>query len=113
MLFQTNVTAPLTRPLAVHVFHQYVIRSRRRDELKSFLQDQGIATQIHYPAPVHLQPAYAGRVVRHRGGLPRTEAAAREVLSLPMSPYLQQGPIEEVGSALALWQQVEGRTSLA
>jgi len=102
-LSRTGVTVPLTRSSTVHAFHQYVIRSSRRDPLKSFLQDQGIATQIHYPAPVHLQPAYAGRVL-HRS-LPRTEAAAREVLSLPMSPYFEHAQIAKALAALTHWQK--------
>ncbi len=82
-----------------HVFHQYVIRSAKRDELQQYLRQQGILTLIHYPVPVHLQPAYAGRLPWARP-LPETERAAREVLSLPMFPELPEGDVATVTAAL-------------
>ncbi len=69
-----------------HVYHQYVIRKKGRDVLKAFLADNGVGTLIHYPVPVHRQPAYQDKVWRTE--LPHTESAAREVLSLPMYPQL-------------------------
>lgn len=87
------------------VFHQYVIRSRARDVLRAYLEARGVPTQIHYPVPVHQQPAYAHRLPGARGGLPRTEAAAREVLSLPMSPHLTCEEIAPVLDALAAWRE--------
>ncbi len=67
------------------VFHLYVVRTPRRDELSLFLRERGVATLVHYPVPVHQQPAYRD-FTRH--SLPETESAAREVLSLPMYPEL-------------------------
>ena len=69
------------------VFHQYVIRARRRDELRNFLSDRKIGTEIYYPLPLHLQPcfAYLGYL---KGDLPESERAASEVLALPMFPEL-------------------------
>jgi dTDP-4-amino-4,6-dideoxygalactose transaminase len=77
-----------------HVYHQYVVRSASRDELRRQLKAAGVGTLVHYPVPVHLQPAYAH--LRH-GGLGETESAAREVLSLPMYPELERVP--ELGLA--------------
>src|SRR4029077_5419296 len=76
-----NLILPRTKPDAVNVFHQYVIRSSKRDGLKEVLQGRGTGTLIHYPVPIHKQPAYAGALTG-RGGLPRTENAAAQILSL-------------------------------
>ena len=85
---------------ATHVFHQYVVRTPRRDDLRAALARAGIATGIHYPVPVHLQPAYRGRVAIGPGGLPETERAAREVLSLPIFPELKVRDAARVIAAL-------------
>ncbi len=76
-----------------HVFQIYAIRTRRRESLRKRLNALGVQTAVHYPIPVHLQVAYSDQRCR-RGALPHTEAAAMEVLSLPMFPELterQQG----------------------
>jgi dTDP-4-amino-4,6-dideoxygalactose transaminase len=83
-----------------HVYHQYVVRTGERDVLKARLKEQGIGTLIHYPVPVHLQPAYRNRVIVVSGGLPETERAAREVLSLPMFPQLTDEQVEIVCQAI-------------
>jgi dTDP-4-amino-4,6-dideoxygalactose transaminase len=95
-----GATPPWRDPRASHVFHQYVLRSPRRDAVRAALGGRGITTNIHYPVPVHLQPAYAGRIAIGPGGLPQTEAAAAEILSLPMFPQLENAQIERVVAAL-------------
>ena len=85
LLAGANIVLPAVRPEADPVFHQYVIRAPRRDALREYLKQQGISTLIHYPVPIHQQPAYAHFA---RGPLPETEAAAQEVLSLPLYPEI-------------------------
>jgi dTDP-4-amino-4,6-dideoxygalactose transaminase len=88
----------LPHPLAGtrHVYHQYVIRSPRRDDLRAFLAERGVNTLVHYPAPVHLQPAYKGRLALAPGGLPVTELLCDEIVSLPMHPHLTDEQVEAV-----------------
>jgi dTDP-4-amino-4,6-dideoxygalactose transaminase len=91
---------PRQREDVNHVFHLYVTRSNDRDRLQAILRENGIGTGIHYPVPVHLQPAYAGRVSLGSGGCPETERAAAEVLSLPVYPELTDTEVETVCAAL-------------
>ena len=87
-------------PQAKHVFHQYVIRAERRDELRKFLAERKIGSEIYYPLPLHLQPvfSYLGLKV---GDLPVSEQAAREVLALPMFPELTEAEIRWVVESIA------------
>jgi dTDP-4-amino-4,6-dideoxygalactose transaminase len=87
----------------VSVYHQYVARCEDRDGLREYLREQGVGTLVHYPVPVHLQPAYRDRVSIHRGALPETELAARQVLSLPMHPQLSDAQVERVCEAINRW----------
>ncbi|HEX9819388.1 MAG TPA: DegT/DnrJ/EryC1/StrS family aminotransferase [Methylomirabilota bacterium] len=97
------VAGPVTRPGAEHVYHQYVVRTERRDSLRRFLADRGIPTQIHYPVPVHLQPAYRGRVAIGGGGLSVTERLCREIVSLPIGPLETKTRVGQVAAAIAAW----------
>jgi dTDP-4-amino-4,6-dideoxygalactose transaminase len=101
----TGLGPPAVRGDVTHVYHQYVVRSRRRDELKAYLQARGVGTAIHYPVPVHMQPAYQGRVALGVGGLAETERAAREVLSLPMYPQLTDEQAAYVCEQFAGWRE--------
>jgi dTDP-4-amino-4,6-dideoxygalactose transaminase len=90
---------PAVRQKASHVYHLYVVRTTRRDALKQHLKDNGIAALIHYPVPVHLQPAYRGRLTG-TDKLSETELAAQEVLSLPIYPELDEADLEAVLEAV-------------
>ncbi len=98
-LAESGFALPSLRDEATHVFHLYVIRTPRRDELQEYLAGRGIGTLVHYPVPVHLQPAYAQRFAGN-ALLTETEAAAREVLSLPIYPELPSSDVQAVIAAL-------------
>ncbi|MEI8313666.1 MAG: DegT/DnrJ/EryC1/StrS family aminotransferase, partial [Verrucomicrobiota bacterium] len=98
------VLPPPIREAIEHVFHQYVVRSSRRDSLRTFLSGCGVPVAIHYPMPVHLQPAYRNRVEIGTGGLGESEKAAREVLSLPMHPHLTEDDVRWVVQTLNAWR---------
>ena len=79
-------------PQAKHVFHQYVIRTQRRDYLRKFLAERKIGSEIYYPLPLHLQPVFSYLGLKG-GDMPVAEQAAREVLALPMFPELTEAEI--------------------
>ncbi len=87
-------------PQAKHVFHQYVIRAQRRDDLRKFLADRKIGSEIYYPLPLHLQPAFSYLGLK-AGDLPVAEQAAREVLALPMFPELTGTELKLVVESIA------------
>jgi dTDP-4-amino-4,6-dideoxygalactose transaminase len=83
-----------------HVFHLYVVRSEHRDELRAHLEAEGVASAIHYPTPIHLQPAYAD-LGQGPGSLPMAEKLAAEICSLPIFPGIEPAEIDRVASAVA------------
>lgn len=87
------------------VYHQYVVQSRHRDHLKEFLKTNSVGTLIHYPVPVHRQPAYQGRVNLGSGGLPETEKACQKILSLPMYPQMTNEQAQQVAELIAHWHE--------
>ncbi len=94
------LTLPYRRAGTSHVFHQYVVRSGKREALRMALKQEGVATNIHYPVPVHRQAAYEGRIAVAPSGMAETERAALEVLSLPMYPQLDDAQVDRVVAAL-------------
>lgn len=82
-----------------HAFHQYVIATRHRDELREWLRNEGVATLVHYPSSVHQQPAFSSAELRPVVLL-ETEAAVASILSLPMFPELQDSHVEIVANAV-------------
>ena len=94
-----GINTPKTRPDATHVHHLYVIRTMKRDALQRFLRTRQVSALIHYPVPVHLQPAYKGRLTCS-GDLTETEQAAAEVLSLPLYPELSVSDVQTVIEAI-------------
>ena len=97
---QFPLALPYRNPRARHVFHQYVVRAQRRDELRAFLAEHGIGSEIYYPIPLHLQSccAYLGY---REGDLPESERAAKEVLALPMFPELREDEQRRVVETIA------------
>ena len=94
-----EIRLPVARVDATHVYHLFVIRAERRDALQQHLTARGIGTGLHYPVPLHLQVAYRGLGLP-AGSFPVTEAAARDILSLPMFPELTAEQVGIVAEAI-------------
>ncbi len=89
------VKVPVVKPYSTHIFHQYTIYVERRDELMEYLKENGIPSQVHYPTPLHLQPAFSYLGYKE-GDFPVAEDSAKHVLSLPVHPYLEDEEIEYI-----------------
>jgi dTDP-4-amino-4,6-dideoxygalactose transaminase len=101
----TGIGLPLEEPGCRHVYNVFAVRLRDRDATRAYLQEHGVQTGVHYPIPIHLQPAY--RDLGYRAGdFPVSEAAAREVLSLPIFPELTLEQVETVASAVRASEQL-------
>jgi dTDP-4-amino-4,6-dideoxygalactose transaminase len=105
LLDAAGIKRPQEMPFARHVYHVYAIRVADRAAVQAALKAEDIETGIHYPIPVHMQPAYAFLGYRE-GDFPHAEAAAREVLSLPMFPELTAEQQARVVSALVAQPEV-------
>lgn len=99
ILGKSCLMPPAEMNWAKHCYHQYVIRHPERTKIQAWLMDQSISTLVHYPMPVHLQPAYQGRTPT-LASMKYTEQAASTVLSLPMYPELAEADIEVVAYQL-------------
>jgi dTDP-4-amino-4,6-dideoxygalactose transaminase len=99
LLLGSPTDPPAERAWCRHVYHTYTVRVRDRARCQELLRERGIQTGIHYPIPVHLQPAHAD-LGYTRGDFPASERAALEVLSLPMFPELSDVQVEDVALAL-------------
>ena len=90
---------PPALPFTKHVYHLFVIRTKKRDLLKNYLEKKGIATGIHYPVPIHLVPSFKSLGYKE-GDFPESEKAAKEILSLPMFPELKDSEIVKVAQEI-------------
>jgi dTDP-4-amino-4,6-dideoxygalactose transaminase len=99
LLKGSRLTLPREMPYARHIYHLYVVQTEERDALQKRLNEAGVQTGIHYPVPVHLQPAYAS-MGHKQGDFPESEKQARRVLSLPMFPELTNEQIEKVAEVI-------------
>jgi dTDP-4-amino-4,6-dideoxygalactose transaminase len=99
LLAGTGVHTPGVRSGGRHVFHVYTVRTPDRERYRRLLADRGIQTGVHYPIPVHLQPAHAD-LGYAAGDFPHAERAASEVLSLPIFPELTDAQVEQVAAAV-------------
>jgi dTDP-4-amino-4,6-dideoxygalactose transaminase len=109
---ETNgrVTLPAERDGTRHVYNQFTIRCTERDVLREHLYREGIPTEIYYPHPLHLQPAFA-YLGYQEGSFPHAESAAREVVSLPIYPELTEDQQQTIVSALAgFWNHAATKT---
>ncbi len=97
---QAPIALLATMPEAYHIYHQYVVRAFRRDDLRAFLTQQGIGTEIYYPVPLHLQECFTYLGYK-AGDLPESERASQEVLALPMFPELREDEQQRVVAAIA------------
>jgi len=84
-----NIMTPVTVSGRTHIFHQYTIRTKSRDELQKYLKEKEIPTMIYYPLPLHLQPAFKNLGLK-LGDFPESEKVSKEVLSLPIYPELEE-----------------------
>lgn len=98
-LLENLVETPIERNGNYHVYHLYVIKTGKRDELANCLKEKGIGTAIHYPIAIHLQEAYKSLGYKE-GDFPRAEKYSKEILSLPMFPDLKIEEIKEVCDAI-------------
>lgn len=99
LLADTPLIRPHVRAGCQHATHLYVVQTPDRDALRAHLTERGIGTAVHYPVPVHLQPAYR-RLGRERGSLPVSEGLAESVLSLPMYPQISEVQVTAVAGAI-------------
>ncbi len=98
LLDKNKVLIPIEKDYVKHVYYLYVIRTKFREELKEHLARNNIQTLIHYPIPVHLQLAYKNLIETQ--SLPVTEQASKEVLSIPMNPWLSEGDLRIVSEVI-------------
>lgn len=87
------------------VYHQFVLRSAKRDALAAYLKNKGVETGIHYPVPIHLQPLYVRLFGYREGAYPRSERLAKECLSLPMHSFLTDEDVEYVCEVMSHFEE--------
>ncbi len=97
-----SITLPIEPMNRKHVYHLYVIQTKYRDALQKLLNDEYIRTAVHYPQPIHLQPAYSSRIHIAPKGLPETEKIYSKILSLPIHPGLSTKDILYIASQIKI-----------
>jgi dTDP-4-amino-4,6-dideoxygalactose transaminase len=107
MLTPIGVVCPSERSGGDHVYHLYVIRTKKRDRLQVFLEEKGIETLVHYPVPIHLQKAYEDLGYR-KGDLPWTEQCCSEILSLPFFPEMKESEMRIVAQEIRSFFEKKG-----
>ncbi|MGY4626424.1 DegT/DnrJ/EryC1/StrS family aminotransferase [Bradyrhizobium sp. USDA 4486] len=110
-LAQSGIKTPFARKGSMHVYHLYVIATNERDAMRNKLDEAGVATGIHYPLPLHLQPALAHLGYR-RGDLPCCEAMAARALSLPMFAELARDQVRHIAAIARAATKRDGHTKL-
>jgi len=106
LLAETALNLPQSQADCSHVYHQYVIRSKQRDDLRAFLKANNVGTLIHYPVPIHFQPAYQNRIAIGDSGLGYTEQIAQEIVSLPIYPQLTNEQIQQIAILLQSFSMI-------
>ena len=104
-----QLVLPCAPKASFHVYNQFSIRAARRDELQEYLREQGISTEVYYPSPLHVEPAFAYLGYRN-GDFPNAEAVCREVLSIPIYPELTADLQQAVVAAISRFYGVGPRT---
>lgn len=104
--YDLRLALPCSPANSFHVYNQYSIRAPRRDELQSYLRDRGISTEVYYPSPLHVEPAFAYLGYRN-GDFQNAERCCREVLSLPIYPELTLDCQRAIVATIASFYQHE------
>ena len=98
-LLKTGIGVPLEAPYSKHVYHLYIIRVKRRDEVQGYLKEEGISSDVYYPQPVHLTKP-CRYLDYQEGSFPVSEMAAKETLAVPLYPEMSMEQLEKVVKAL-------------
>ena len=99
LLASIDLKTPTTMPYAKHVYHVYAVQTQKREALRQGLETRGIGVKVHYPLPIHLQPAYA-ELGYKEGDFPCSEKTSKEIISLPIYPQLSNSTIETIVDAV-------------
>jgi dTDP-4-amino-4,6-dideoxygalactose transaminase len=102
LIINGEVQLPEESGSQLHVYNQYVIRVRDRDDLRMHLADRGIGTEIYYPVPLHLQDCFKD-LGYHQGNFPESEGAAKEVLAIPIYPELDEKAQQFIVDSISLF----------
>jgi len=99
LLPSDRIALPSAAPSAQHVYHLYVVKTNDRDRFRARLAERGVQTAVHYPVPLHLEPAFAS-LGYTLGDFPQAESVTTQIVSLPMFPHLSAGEVQTVAEAV-------------